>query len=607
MPLHFPVTDRFTEAEERALLALYFTAPGEDISFVIGGWDFGPEEQAAEAAKYSRTHVPYQERILKQLAKEPALDMDFVRELTKNPALGSISLLKRAKQLTGQFHLRWSLGVSEEERDTAVRDYGHNSIKEAANCLYVCENILDLDNKIISGDPLNSAQVKSSRYIDWTALLSRQESNPDIAASLHGDLLIKTLRTLSEAYVSFTDRLKDTITGSDISRRFFNEVLLSPEQLNQTIKQLGDKRRQKDPGFTINSSTESELRNEAVVKLEKYYSDYALKSVFDSTRYFLTPAMLTSMAVASDARTVERNITALLSAPLRSANLLGEKLRQEGKKIMPSLLGDHSHAKRSDYIVELREQLRRFAKARFPFETAHSYEKGNRTSFLGRKLLDAPWDLQAAVYVMFEHSHGSLSQLAKHFDQNSGDVNAVCDIINNCRGRFDPLPAGLGHVGQTTHETLMDYGGYRDLHRHRRGARSRQLITAAHGFEIPDLVKMGGLEDEFSSVMEEARKAFLTVEATEPDVAQLIVPFAFRHRTIYSWSLEQHGYVSELRGRPSANPSYQHIAWDLYDMIQEEAPIFGKLVRVDKIDYPADLINLKEAREWYDAEVRALS
>lgn len=65
---------------------------------------------------------------------------------------------------------------------------------------------------------------------------------------------------------------------------------------------------------------------------------------FDAARYLLTPAIQTKWGMLADARTLSDIVTELLSHPLAEFRLVGERMRDEARRELPTLL---AHAKPS--------------------------------------------------------------------------------------------------------------------------------------------------------------------------------------------------------------------------------------------------------------------
>ena len=61
------------------------------------------------------------------------------------------------------------------------------------------------------------------------------------------------------------------------------------------------------------------------------------------------------------------------------------------------------------------------------------------------------------------------------------------------RGRHDELLREFSAGQGLRFDILMDIGGFRDMHRHRRCIQILQSFTNAHGFEVPDVLAEAGL------------------------------------------------------------------------------------------------------------------
>ena len=607
-------TDVFSEEQEQVILSTYFTNPFGDVAFVIPGSDFGPEEQAALAAKFSRDDKPYQAKFMEFVVRNfksvgvneaQRLILDIER-ISRGENLG-ISFLGRALRAdTARFHTQWSLGFTPEERDTSIRGFGDDSIKDAANVLFHVQGLTDHDGKYITQNPKDRPQVVSTRYIDRSHVLNAIAQNSDIQRSRYAEDIVGIITKLSDAYNRFSDVCARFIEQHPMNKAF-REHWLSDESVRKEIEtwRLGELQKYSSRVFT-----EDDLRKkfgQIRDKREKDYPRYARKTIFDFTRYFLVPAIPTSLACASDARTLEEDITTLLSSPLITAVSLGEEILKEGRKILPTLLGERTHARRSEYVIGLRQELTELVR-RFEFEQARRYEVTPRVNYVDNSVPQFT-DLQLAASAVYPYTYGSFAQLVDHFRRNPADVRNVVDIMLRLRGTHDPDTPELLHGG-LVRETLIDYGADRDLQRHRRGFKSRQLLNTFLGYEVPDLFEVVDRESgiklvgEYKALMQEVDSVFRKIVNENPHVAQLIVPFGFRCRRLYSWAFGQDLFTVKLRSGEGGIISYRRAVWDIEQADKERMPEFSRLFRVNKTEYPPELINLKEAKEWYNANKR---
>ena len=56
-------------------------------------------------------------------------------------------------------------------------------------------------------------------------------------------------------------------------------------------------------------------------------------------------------------------------------------------------------------------------------------------------------------------------------------------------------------------DILMDIGGFRDMHRHRRCVQIVQDYTTRHGYDLPIEIESRGLSARYDAAMERARDA----------------------------------------------------------------------------------------------------
>ena len=421
-------THTFTEEQERAILSLYVTGPFEDIFCVYD--TLPPEQFATLGASFSRSHDPLQARLMrtieagdlkipdfgglvtdpqnidpqkltkvvallnlakqshdstavetaKQTARDGLVDAIQRGELIPSELMGipaDLSQIEPAYFLRGAERLLTNWRVPPEKARKFIQrwaqEYGHNSIKEMASVRVVCENIPDISGKIITSHPLNHPQVKSTRYLEWSAILALAARNADIAGSKHADLMIDTLAKMGGYYAQLRDGL--------IS--FFRNHALNKEFLEWKAQQLGD--REKATRW-VNQDTE--------------------KSVLDYARYLLTPAIPTSLAFSVDCRSLEDILTGLLSSPLREDQRIGQAIWTQARLVTPVLMGEKCHAGVSDYAVKTRETFERLLPELFAFEERRRYEAGKERI----RRVEATGDLRVAAVASWMYGHGSLTQ-----------------------------------------------------------------------------------------------------------------------------------------------------------------------------------------------------
>lgn len=265
-------------------------------------------------------------------------------------------------------------------------------------------------------------------------------------------------------------------------------------------------------------------------------------------------------------------------------------------------MGEKCHAGVSEYAVKTREAFERILPELFPFERTRTYEAGKERV----RRVAAAGDLRVAAVAAWMYGHGSLAQYVGSLANSPRRIEHIINLLFEHRtfvdkGQKDPLHPALNHGGEMK-ELLMDYGGDRDVHRHRRGASTTQALSIYHGTEMPEEIRLAGLTDRFTGAVQDIEKTHAMVREENRHTAQLMTAMAHRRRRLVSWQLGQDGYFVELRGRREGHDSYRSIAHELADLEHAEYPLVSAHLQLDRRTYPPGLT--KAARDWYDTAKR---
>ncbi len=160
------------------------------------------------------------------------------------------------------------------------------------------------------------------------------------------------------------------------------------------------------------------------------------------------------------------------------------------------------------------------------------------------------------------------------------------------RGRHDELPRELQSGYAFKFDILMDFGSFRDLHRHRRCVQIVQEPTPEHGVEpaaevfpraFGEEIAAAALDAGLGAAYDEALAAGLAAarELTNgaPLAGAYLLPLATRTRALFKMDAAQAAYISELRTTPSGHFSYRRVAWEMYRAFAERVPELAALAR----------------------------
>src|SRR5438093_7744487 len=134
-------------------------------------------------------------------------------------------------------------------------------------------------------------------------------------------------------------------------------------------------------------------------------------------------------------------------------------------------------------------------------------------------------------------------------------------------------------------EIVMDIGSYRDLHRHRMMTQERQSFSTFHGYKTPSELQYAGLASRFEEALEGADRLFRKIEKIDRDLAQYVVPLAYRVR-FYQWqNFRQLFWETELRTVSQGHPDYRLIEQEKHRLVSEQFPLLGSFMLVDTNAY----------------------
>ena len=167
------------------------------------------------------------------------------------------------------------------------------------------------------------------------------------------------------------------------------------------------------------------------------------------------------------------------------------------------------------------------------------------------------------------------------------------------RGRHDELIRAFQAGHGFRFDILMDIGGFRDMHRHRRCVQLAQEFSDVHGYEEPvcpgqPTLAEAGLDGLYRSAMESAFAAHRTIcassEAEARQSSQYLLPMGTRCRALFKMDFAEALYIAELRSGVAGHYSYRKVAWEMYRAIAVRHPSLAGLFRVQDVTEPVDLL-----------------
>ena len=344
---------------------------------------------------------------------------------------------------------------------------------------------------------------------------------------------------------------------------------------------------------------------------------------FDVARYLLPLATNTSLGQIVNARTLETQVSRLLSHPVGEVRQLGEKLQaaasgaawnvhgaglaalQQEIAALDPALGERAaalltrevktaptlvkYAAANDYRMRTREDLRQAAVNLLgsePIEAAPLVDLVDDAEAL---------EVEIATTLLYGACHYPYRQIRRHVAA-LGEARRIeiIDLGVRRRGRHDELLREFAAGQALRFDILMDIGGFRDMHRHRRCVQVLQEFTPQHGYAIPEGVAEAGVQPLYEETIRSAHAAFARIAAgSAPEAgesAKYVLPLATKNRTLFKMDFAEALYISELRSAPQGHFSYRRVAWEMYRAVERTHPALAEYFRATDADAPVDLL-----------------
>ena len=353
---------------------------------------------------------------------------------------------------------------------------------------------------------------------------------------------------------------------------------------------------------------------------------------FDVARYLLPLATNTSLGQIVNARTLETQVSRLLSSPMAEIRDLGLKLRDaatgpawnvsaQSAAAFVEKLQVASPELASEAGVLLTREVRtaptlvKYSEPNaYALETQRDLTQAAAELLSGILIAPAPLvdlvertetlEVELAASLLYSAAHHSYRQIR---DLVSGLPAArTAEIVAlglRHRGRHDEALRAFHAGAALRFDILMDIGGFRDMHRHRRCVQIIQGFTALHGCEIPDSGDLGpdvnplaeaGILGEFQAALESAHAASARIAVgSAPEASQsalYLLPLATRIRSLFKMDFAEAQYISELRSGPAGHFSYRRVAWEMFKALERQHPTLAQHIRVTDFTQPIDLL-----------------
>jgi thymidylate synthase ThyX len=484
------------------------------------------------------------------------------------------------------------------------------------------------------------AEISSQRAEQFLNTFYFQYGHRSIADLAHVAMAVERLSLLA-AIVLVDEQRWD---GQERSTRYqnflesgwyfpdFGEDSVSAQLYSETIKGLFGVYR------CVNDAVFNALRRHVACPKETKHEAYerTLKArAFDVARYLLPLATNTSLGQIVNARTLETQVSRLLSHPSAEVRDLGLKLREAAtgpawnvnaqasaalveklKATDPTLAAEAEnllsrevrsaptlvkYAQPSDYQIQTRAEL-----AQAAAELLNDLPPAGSLPHAVVDLVEYTESLEVelAATLLYSASHHPYRQIRDMVTElPEARMAEIVELGLRHRGKHDEALRAFHAGAALRFDILMDIGGFRDMHRHRRCTQMIQPFTTQHGYETPasgdlgpevNILAEAGILADYHSAIEAAHAASLHIAASPAHEATqsalYLLPLATRVRSLFKMDFAEAQYIIELRSGPAGHFSYRRMAWEMFLALRSQHPALAKHIRVTDFTQPIDLL-----------------
>jgi hypothetical protein len=265
-------------------------------------------------------------------------------------------------------------------------------------------------------------------------------------------------------------------------------------------------------------------------------------------------------------------------------NVWGELSGQSGGLSEPMAPTLARHAKASDYQATVYADLARYAK-----EALKGTGLDEPSSWGHQDPVDLidphdPLDETVATLV-YRVSHAPYRKiLAVVRDWSEKQKQDAIGVALSKRGPYDELIKEFRSGYAFTFDVLMDIGGWRDMHRHRRCQQVQQNFTTVHGYDVPPVLAQAALDGEYQQAMDAVRTDIDQLKKANAEAALYAIPFGFKVRCLFKMDFAEAEYIAKLRSGVKGHWSYRTVAWLMKQKLAERYPSLGAHVQATSPD-----------------------
>jgi thymidylate synthase ThyX len=468
----------------------------------------------------------------------------------------------------------------EEFYNRVLLEYGDDSVAELGEAQIAIEGLSNIAVKKIEDRRIGLSYLeKSSRYVVWNKKENgkyRFYRDPEIMKSRFADMYEDSCNFSFDIYSKNIEPMVNYVREKyPIEKYSFKDSADGKEKIFSKLKNQSD-----------------------IKSANMIYRGSTKAKALDILRGLLPASTLTNVGITGNGRAFEYLLTVLGSSDLKEEQDLASKIKKELDTTIKSFVrrADDKYGKAFQrYLKDVKNKSRAVTRK----EIKSNPIKGSVTKLVDYESEKIAMD-KIIASIMYEQSPSTsyqniLQQVKKISKENKIKiVNEFIQIRKNRRHR----PSRAFENTYYTFDLCNNFGMFRDLHRHRALTLERQLLTTDHGYNIPNEIKILGIERDFKDCMNKTKETFEKIRKKYPEQGQYVVNFGYNYPYFMKFNLREACHLIELRTVPQGHIDYRRVAQQMFKQINKVHPNLSKIMKyVDMKEYDLERFESEKRTE----------
>jgi thymidylate synthase ThyX len=468
----------------------------------------------------------------------------------------------------------------EEFYNRVLLEYGDDSVAELGEAQIAIEGLSNIAVKKIEDRRIGLSYLeKSSRYVAWNKKENgkyRFYRDPEIMKSKYAEMYEESCNFSFDVYSKNIEPMVNYVREKyPIEKYSFKDSKDGKEKLFSKLK------------------NESDIKSANMI-----YRGSTKAKALDILRGLLPASTLTNVGITGNGRAFEYLLTVLGSSELKEEQDLASKIKKELDTTIKSFVrrADDKYGKAfQKYLRDVKNK----SKSITAKEIKSNPKKGTVTKLVYYESEKNSIDT-IITSIMYEQSpstsYQDIQQQVRKISKNKKIkiINEFTKIRTNRRHR----PSRAFENIYYTFDLCNNFGMFRDFHRHRALTLERQLLTTDHGYNMPNEIKILGIEKDFKDCMNKTKETFDKIRIKLPEQGQYVVNFGYNYPYFMKMNLREACHLIELRTVPQGHVDYRRVAQDMFKQINKVHPNLSKIMKyVDMKEYDLERFESEKRTE----------